>query len=210
MAENGAGPGSCHDGRASGFTIRSPGNLGRGSLHSNCSSVLGRYSRMTTHASAEVEAGQTSASSAHARTAAAPFHRLSALLAQTATGFKKSGGRALRSRLPGATCKIRHGGNHVDTKARRCGLKAQTYTAKRLREAGIWSGRRDSNPRPQPWQGCALPLSYTRAPGASDRPVRLIKALHVQQSGAHCKGVAGKGTPGNRRRSRAGGVRETS
>src|SRR3954463_7676306 len=28
----------------------------------------------------------------------------------------------------------------------------------------IWSGRRDSNPRPQPWQGCALPLSYTRTP----------------------------------------------
>src|SRR5262249_38659866 len=26
----------------------------------------------------------------------------------------------------------------------------------------IWSGRWDSNPRPQPWQGCALPLSYTR------------------------------------------------
>ena len=26
-----------------------------------------------------------------------------------------------------------------------------------------WSGRRDSNPRPQPWQGCALPLSYARA-----------------------------------------------
>ena len=27
-----------------------------------------------------------------------------------------------------------------------------------------WSGRRDSNPRPQPWQGCALPLSYARPP----------------------------------------------
>ena len=26
----------------------------------------------------------------------------------------------------------------------------------------IWSGRWDSNPRPQPWQGCALPLSYAR------------------------------------------------
>src|SRR5690606_30638826 len=26
-----------------------------------------------------------------------------------------------------------------------------------------WSGRWDSNPRPQPWQGCALPLSYTRS-----------------------------------------------
>src|SRR5262249_18443651 len=27
-----------------------------------------------------------------------------------------------------------------------------------------WSGRRDSNPRPRPWQGRALPLSYPRAP----------------------------------------------
>jgi hypothetical protein len=26
----------------------------------------------------------------------------------------------------------------------------------------FWSGRRDSNPRPRPWQGRALPLSYTR------------------------------------------------
>ena len=25
-----------------------------------------------------------------------------------------------------------------------------------------WSGQRDLNPRHQPWQGCALPLSYTR------------------------------------------------
>jgi transposase len=25
------------------------------------------------------------------------------------------------------------------------------------RPALVWSGRRDSNPRPQPWQGCALP-----------------------------------------------------
>ncbi len=29
-------------------------------------------------------------------------------------------------------------------------------------EAIQWSGRRDSNPRLQPWQGCALPLSYAR------------------------------------------------
>ena len=26
----------------------------------------------------------------------------------------------------------------------------------------VSSGKRDSNPRPQPWQGCALPLSYSR------------------------------------------------
>ncbi len=35
-----------------------------------------------------------------------------------------------------------------------------------------WSGRRDSNPRPQPWQGCALPLSYSRRRtiARADRP----------------------------------------
>src|SRR6266567_413970 len=27
----------------------------------------------------------------------------------------------------------------------------------------LWSGRRDLNPRPSPWQGDALPLSYSRA-----------------------------------------------
>ncbi len=31
------------------------------------------------------------------------------------------------------------------------------------RSYGNWSGRRDSNSRPQPWQGCALPLSYARS-----------------------------------------------
>jgi hypothetical protein len=29
----------------------------------------------------------------------------------------------------------------------------------------FWSGKRDSNSRPQPWQGCALPLSYSRRRG---------------------------------------------
>ena len=36
-----------------------------------------------------------------------------------------------------------------------------------------WSGRRGSDPRPQPWQGCALPLSYSRKwwlrPGSNRR-----------------------------------------
>ena|SRR5690554_1533723 len=27
----------------------------------------------------------------------------------------------------------------------------------------LWSGKRGSNPRLQPWQGCALPLSYSRS-----------------------------------------------
>src|SRR5471032_1556456 len=39
-----------------------------------------------------------------------------------------------------------------------------------------WSGRRDSNPRPRPWQGRALPLSYARAP---IRPGRCRKAVVI-------------------------------
>ena len=27
----------------------------------------------------------------------------------------------------------------------------------------LWSGKRDSNSRLQPWQGCALPLNYSRS-----------------------------------------------
>src|SRR5438874_5585855 len=69
-----------------------------------------------------------------------------------------------------------------------------TAAAKRIRGHGAishfglvyWSGRRDSNPRPQPWQGCALPLSYTRI-----RPIHIIpgegvcKALHKAAGPPH-------------------------
>jgi hypothetical protein len=37
----------------------------------------------------------------------------------------------------------------------------------------IWSGRRDLNPRPSPWQGDALPLSYSRI-----RPEAVYRAAH--------------------------------
>ena len=40
-----------------------------------------------------------------------------------------------------------------------------------------WSGRRDSNPRPQPWQGCALPLSYARSAAEPERPARVRRRL---------------------------------
>ena len=41
----------------------------------------------------------------------------------------------------------------------RKGRQKRNYT----KVSKYWSGRRDSNPRPQPWQGCALPLSYARS-----------------------------------------------
>ena len=37
-----------------------------------------------------------------------------------------------------------------------------------------WSGRWDLNPRPQPWQGCALPLSYARSISGQNGPRRKI------------------------------------
>jgi hypothetical protein len=52
-----------------------------------------------------------------------------------------------------------------------------------------WSGRRDSNPRPQPWQGCALPLSYARS-GACAAPVR-------QDRLGEARPLAAAPTPGN-------------
>ena len=41
-------------------------------------------------------------------------------------------------------------------------FKSLVSTNSTTRAIIIWSGKRGSNPRPQPWQGCALPLSYSR------------------------------------------------
>src|SRR5262245_62142131 len=42
-----------------------------------------------------------------------------------------------------------------------CGLEQAASMDVGFRRFG-WSGKRDSNPRLQPWQGCTLPLSYSR------------------------------------------------
>ena len=39
---------------------------------------------------------------------------------------------------------------------------------------GHESGRRDSNPRLQPWEGCTLPLSYSRAQPILAQPVHRV------------------------------------
>ena len=44
--------------------------------------------------------------------------------------------------------------------SRRENIVPRTGTAPVLGKG--WSGRRDLNPRLQPWQGCTLPLSYAR------------------------------------------------
>ena len=45
----------------------------------------------------------------------------------------------------------------------------------------IWSGKRDSNSRPQPWQGCALPLSYSRIKGCNVTQ-KLLKNLFYKNN----------------------------
>ena len=49
-----------------------------------------------------------------------------------------------------------------------------------------WSGRRDSNSRPQPWQGCALPLSYARTPRRGRTAVRLVERRAYSGLAADC------------------------
>jgi hypothetical protein len=45
----------------------------------------------------------------------------------------------------------------VERKGRAFKFKMRTGTPERVPDCSYWSGRPDSNRRPQPWQGCALP-----------------------------------------------------
>src|ERR1019366_3470956 len=45
-----------------------------------------------------------------------------------------------------------------------------------LRSLFVQSGKRDSNPRPQPWQGCALPTELFPRQGEDRNPSRLLQA----------------------------------
>ena len=56
--------------------------------------------------------------------------------------------------------------NHVSYSAHRCSFYIVTEWKERIFCLTtwlcrlLWSGKRDLNPRLQPWQGCTLPLSY--------------------------------------------------
>ena len=55
------------------------------------------------------------------------------------------------------------------------GIKVLQTSALPLGYAAIsWSGKRDSNPRPPPWQGDALPLSYFRLFCGASRQNRTV------------------------------------
>ncbi len=57
-------------------------------------------------------------------------------------------------------------------------LKRRPQQKTPVKRTGVfeWSGRRDSDPRHQPWQGCALPLSYARI-GRTEYLITYLKKI---------------------------------
>ena len=60
-------------------------------------------------------------------------------------------------------------GSHRGTKNDKAAKRRPVIDPVVCHERKIWSGRRGSNPRPRPWQGRALPLSYTRIRDGGER-----------------------------------------
>ena len=69
-----------------------------------------------------------------------------------------------------------------------------------------WSGRGDSNARPQPWQGCALPLSYARS---MDGQLTAPEGRGLYSFSDALQGASGRsqGRPRGRRRTVSGSNR---
>jgi Ala-tRNA(Pro) deacylase len=59
-----------------------------------------------------------------------------------------------------------------------CLLRSRSLSHRAYKTLKNWSGRWDSNPRPRPWQGRALPLSYAR-----------IRPIHITLGEGGCKGL---------------------
>ncbi len=72
---------------------------------------------------------------------------------------------------------------------------------------GNWSGRRDLNSRPSPWQGDALPLSYFRARRTFGRPGANPRSLSRRPSASQEQGYRSAGGSGEARTPRRIGRR---
>ena len=77
----------------------------------------------------------------------------------------------LGHKMPGMTARYSHGGPEWEAKIREAVKKLSDEMSDGLfggfdkirNVLKNWSGKRDLNPRPSPWQGDALPLSYSRS-----------------------------------------------
>src|ERR1035437_1793811 len=68
-----------------------------------------------------------------------------------------------------------------------------------LRSLFVQSGKRDSNPRPQPWQGCALPTELFPRQGEDRNPSRLLQAQDGEERRDKRRRATGEGRPGEER-----------
>ena len=92
----------------------------------------------------------------------------------------------------------------IDTHRRPSTVEARKKFGSRPSASKIWSGRRDSNPRPQPWQGCALPLSYARAPSVGGAHHSDQRRICKPLISSHFKGLRAESGP---RRGDGAGIR---
>jgi integrase len=77
----------------------------------------------------------------------------------------------LGHKMPGMTARYSHGGPEWEAKIREAVMKLSDEMSDGLfggleeirKVLKNWSGKGDLNPRPSPWQGDALPLSYSRS-----------------------------------------------
>ena len=72
-----------------------------------------------------------------------------------------------------------------------------------LRSLFVQSGKRDSNPRPQPWQGCALPTELFPRQGEDRNPSRLLQAHHGDERRDEQERATREGRPGEERQVRS-------
>ena len=93
------------------------------------------------------------------------------------------------------------------TKGRPKAAPCVTVSPSKIHREGSWSGRGDSNARPLPWQGNALPLSYARPLGGGgdlESPAPVCKRKNSSfaskpAAGHRARGVSGATVPTGRR-----------
>ena len=71
-----------------------------------------------------------------------------------------------------------------------------------VQAVNLWSGRRDLNSRLQPWQGCTLPLSYSRSMEVRVLPLQVpaVKSVWPDREFFSSRGCRRAGTAGKKPR----------
>jgi hypothetical protein len=91
-------------------------------------------------------------------------------------------------------------GDHINVPQKRKARSSAGLRQTSVLSREIWSGRRGSNPRPRPWQGRALPLSYTRVLDGGDRSPATADLCQMRTANATVRRRPNRGWRGYWRR----------